>query len=374
MTRRRVQRLPAADLLSRGAEFFDDHSFGIPGEGLQFNEEGLRALCSVLGVPLTVVESVERHELATELLNDLLARHDVQEELAQRNFVWDKDRGIILGVVSTTYRSYSNHRLLNDMYGFLSGNGNGKVELHFQAAFSVNTKLRLRILKEIEHGEVSGSGGTGSDRSVVGLQVANSMTGDTAVGIKFYVERLLCANGMIAPVSHTENRVFHSGGEASFAGRLASKVGSVLSGADGTLKMLNELSDLAFDARSLAKTGYTKEILDVIPEFRTPLKKAGTGLKFGKDVPNNERKLQRPGRTVSEVVADWGLLGQRPLLRHRQRHDRRSASVSGEQGCTHLRRPLGTRQRQRVHHAAGPGADPVQLHVPGRDRRPGREG
>ena len=160
-----VHRVPIADLLDRGSEFFDDHSFGIPGEGLQFNEEGLRSLCSTLSLPFTIVGDVEQRGLATDLLNDLARRQDVQSTLRGHEFVVNENSCLILGVVSNSYRTYSNRQLLNDMQGFLSTNGQSNGKLRFQAASVVNTRLRFRVLKPVEHGHVTGQGGENADRS-----------------------------------------------------------------------------------------------------------------------------------------------------------------------------------------------------------------
>ncbi|MEI8374908.1 MAG: hypothetical protein WCJ35_18955 [Planctomycetota bacterium] len=56
----RMKRVPLGDLLDRGFEFFDDHSFGLPGNGLQFNEEGLRAFCGQVGAPFSLANRMNR--------------------------------------------------------------------------------------------------------------------------------------------------------------------------------------------------------------------------------------------------------------------------------------------------------------------------
>jgi hypothetical protein len=303
---RRTKRVPISDLLHRGCEFFDDHSFGVRGEGLQFNEEGLRAFCGTVGAPFSLVTGIERPGLTTDLFNDLLRSQEVESRLQHQHFVLDEETQTVLGMVSRTYQTYSNRELLDDMRIFLSKTGTEEGKVEFQSAFMVNTRLRFRVLKTIRHGEVTGVGGEGKDKSRLGLQVANSMVGDTAVSIDFFIERLLCANGIIAPVSHTENRVFHSGKRENFAQRLDAKVRGVLAGAAGVLKMLSELIELAFEPDDLAKAGFTREILEVIPDARGNLKDAAKGMRFSKDVSPVERKRRRESKmieTVPEVLA-----------------------------------------------------------------------
>jgi len=290
--------VPVGDLLGRGSEFFDDHSFGSPGEGIQFNEEGLRAFCGTIRLPFGVLTAIERPGLATDLLNDLVRTQETQEQLRRQQFVLDEEAATIIGMVSRTYQPYSNRQVLDDMRTFLSKTGSEESEVKFQSAFAVNTRLRFRVLKSIRHGQVAGWGGEGPDESRIGLQVTNSMVGDTAVSIHFFIERLIRANGLIAPVSHTENRVFHSGLSESFAKRLDSKVKSVLAGANGVLKMLTELSDLSFVPEDLAKAHFTADILDIVPAARTDLKGAAKGMRFGKDVLPPERKWRREAKMI----------------------------------------------------------------------------
>jgi len=187
------------------------------------------------------------------------------------------------------------------MKGFLATNGASNGRLNFQAAFVVNTRLRLRVLKPVEHGLVTGRGGKDTDKSLVGLQVANSMVGDTAVSIQFFIERLLCANGLVAPVSHTENRVFHSGKEENFAKRLDARVHAVLSGAERAIDMLKELGGLLFDPDDLAKANYASEILEIMPDARADLKSVAKGVRFPREMPTAERKWRRESMMIEAV-------------------------------------------------------------------------
>ena len=127
------------------------------------------------------------------------------------------------------------------------------------------------------------------------------MVGDTAVSIQFFIERLICANGLVAPVSHTENRVFHSGKEENFAKRLDARVHAVLNGAERAVEMLKQLGNLLFDPDDLAKAGYTPDILDVIPDARADLKSAAKGMRFSKEISPAERRWRRESKMIEAV-------------------------------------------------------------------------
>ena len=141
--------------------------------------------------------------LATDLLNDLLGRYEIEDNLRGHQFVVDHNTNNVLGIVTETYRTYTNRQFLRDMQGFVENSRLGNADVRFRTAYVVNTRLRLRVLSKLKHGRVTGVGGESQDESVVGFQVANSMVGDTAVSVQFFIERLLCANGLVAPVSHS---------------------------------------------------------------------------------------------------------------------------------------------------------------------------
>ncbi len=103
-----LERRSLRELLHRGARFYDDHSFGHPGEGLQFNEEGLHSFCRLMRVPFALTTGIERAGLSTDLLNDVLGRNTIQQELGNHDLVTDTRTGLIVGVVSCSYVTYSN--------------------------------------------------------------------------------------------------------------------------------------------------------------------------------------------------------------------------------------------------------------------------
>ncbi|MBI4326846.1 MAG: DUF932 domain-containing protein [Chloroflexi bacterium] len=297
-----LQRVPLHQLLQRGAQFYDDHSFGLPGEGLQFNEEGLHALCRLLRVPFALSTSIERDGLATELLNDVLGRSANQHGLGNHDLVTDIRTGLIVGVVSRSYVTYSNRDLLSDLDALVKLSGKeGRPKLDFESGYLLNTKLRARFRTELHAGVVRGRGGTGEDKTIIGFQFVNSMTGDTAIRIDFYLHRLICANGLIAPMSQTENVVFHSGREANFLNRLDRRFHAVARGIANVVKQWEQLATINFSPQHLAKAGFTSEILDLCGEHRDELRKVGSDLDLPDEMSREEKRLRRETAVIDAM-------------------------------------------------------------------------
>lgn len=297
-----LQRLSLHKLLQRGAHFYDDHSFGMTGEGLQFNEEGLHAFCRLLRVPFSLTTSIEREGLSTELLNDVLGRSTTQHELENHDLVTDLRTGVIVGVVSSSYVTYSNRDLLEDLDGLVERSGvDGRPKLSFESGYLLNTKLRVRFRTELQAGIVRGRGGTAEDKTIIGFQFVNSMTGDTAIRIDFYLHRLLCANGIVAPVNQTESVVFHSGREANFLNRLDRRFQAVSRGMENVLKLWQQLANINFDPHLLAKAGFTSDILDLCREHRDDLRKVGSDLDLPDEMPREEKRLRRETAVIDAI-------------------------------------------------------------------------
>lgn len=67
-----LARIPVKGYLKHGAQFLDDEYFGDESTAFKFNQSGIRSLCSFLGFRLDTLELLERQNLGTEVLNDLL--------------------------------------------------------------------------------------------------------------------------------------------------------------------------------------------------------------------------------------------------------------------------------------------------------------
>ncbi len=76
-----LMRIPIIGYLKHGAQFLDDEYFGDEDTAFKFNKSGIRSLCTYLGIRLDTLELLERQNLATEVLNDLLAQRNIEDRL-----------------------------------------------------------------------------------------------------------------------------------------------------------------------------------------------------------------------------------------------------------------------------------------------------
>ena len=214
----RLTKIPLVGLIDYGARFFDDEYFGTVDKPFRFNIKGIRSFCSVIGMRYDTLNLIERPSLVTDVLNDLILQSQIKQRLAGLDFVIDEGANTIIGIVSDSYVSYSNKEFLENTQSLLHGYGPGKPNDRFKfvSGFSINTQTILRFTLEIEGGEIVGRGGTGEDISKIGIQLKNSMVGDSAVTFDYFIYRLICKNGLIAPVGASVNRIFHSGSRDTF--------------------------------------------------------------------------------------------------------------------------------------------------------------
>ena len=141
----------------------------------------------------------------------------------------------------------------------------------YVSGFSVNTQLFLRFILRVESGRVTGRGGEGEDVTEIGIQFKNSLVGDAAVSIQYFVNRLLCANGLIVPAGASHSRIFHSGKRKSFMQRLERSFREVERKIGSTATAVKSLMAITFDPESLARTKLTREVFDVIPGSRSKI-------------------------------------------------------------------------------------------------------
>ncbi|MCG6878138.1 MAG: DUF932 domain-containing protein, partial [Deltaproteobacteria bacterium] len=208
---------------------------------------------------------------------DLLAQRDMTERFEGQEFVVNARSGTVLGAVSASYVFYSNQDFIQDIQDLLTG---GQTALfakdslgrfRFVDGFSVNTQLFLRFVLRVEKGRVTGPGGDGEDVSEIGIQFKNSMVGDAAVSLQYFVNRLLCANGLIVPAGASHARVFHSGKRKSFMQRLERSLSEVERKIGSTATAVKSLMAIDFEPESLARTQMTRKVLDVIPGARSQI-------------------------------------------------------------------------------------------------------
>lgn len=266
----RIVRIPLRGLWRSGARFHDDASFGISSSAYGLNAEGLRALCNLTGIDDRVVQRLAERGLATDVLNDLLAsKLDTLGPRSTPELVVDEETSTIIGVVSARYVGYSNDSFIDDVLRALGGRSERRIlpdlgELRFKEAFSINSRLHLRLVSKSIQGRVTGRGGTGEDVSEIGVELRNSMAGGEAVRLSWFVFRLICANGLVAKAAGRDGRVIHSGTEQNFRRRLHSETEGVIGGLQKAADMIKTLGGLAFDPEKLAMHADRKMIFGIV--------------------------------------------------------------------------------------------------------------
>ena len=270
----RVERAPIRDWIENGARFFDDEYFGDEERFLRFNQNGMRVFLQKLGLRFDTLQRVERPGLISDLLNDLMVQQDMMERFEDHDFVVNARSNTVLGAVSGSYVFYSNQDFIQDIQDLLGGGQTAFFpkdvlgRFRYVSGFSVNTQLFLRFILRVESGRVTGPGGEGEDVSEIGIQFKNSLVGDAAVSIQYFVNRLLCANGLIVPVGASHSRIYHSGKRKSFIQRLERSFREVERKIGTTATAVKSLMAIAFDPESLARTKMTQKVFDIIPGSR----------------------------------------------------------------------------------------------------------
>jgi len=192
----RLERIPITDWIEQGARFSRDTRFGTKDRSLKFNENGMRVLARKLGLRLDTLQRVNRPDLVSDLLNDLISHQEVLDRLKDHDFVVDARSDTVLGAVSSSYVFYSNQDFIQDIQDLLGGGQmaffpkDSLGRFRYVSGFSVNTQLFLRFSLKVESGRVTGSGGEGEDITEIGIQFKNSLVGDAAVSLQYFVNRL----------------------------------------------------------------------------------------------------------------------------------------------------------------------------------------
>ncbi|MFP3868995.1 MAG: DUF932 domain-containing protein [Desulfobacteraceae bacterium] len=320
-----LARVPMADFIKSGARFLDDEYLGDSSALLRFNDKGIRSFCSVLGLRYDTLNLIERPSLVCEVLNDLINQREIQARLAGLDLVLDEISNVIIGIVSHSYVSYGNKEFLRDILHLLnldqtsSSPGQKTDRFSFQSGFSINTQMVLRFFSRLETGKIKGVGGEGKDRSEVGIQFKNSMVGDSAVSLDYFIHRLVCANGLVAPAGRSVNRVIHSGKRDTFLERLQKCFGEVERTIGRAGERIETLRNIPFDPGALAKAELSERIFDIIPGSRsTILEKKGI-----KKVPNTKltqaEKINREADIIVSIPDFYGGKYSRPVFQSRYR-------------------------------------------------------
>ena len=272
-----VEREPIQEWIEKGARFFDDEYFGDEDRFLRFNQNGIRVLLQKLGLRFDTLQRVERPGLISDLLNDLMVQKEMMDRFEDQDFVVNTRTHTVLGAVSGSYVFYSNQDFIQDIQDLLGGGQMAFIpkdalgRFRYVSGFSVNTQLFLRFILRAESGRVTGPGGEGEDVTEIGIQFKNSLVGDAAVSIQYFVNRLLCANGLIVPAGASHSRIFHSGKRKSFMQRLERSFREVERKIGSTATAVKSLMAITFDPESLARTKLTRKVFDVIPGSRSKI-------------------------------------------------------------------------------------------------------
>jgi hypothetical protein len=179
--KKRIVRIPIFGLWKEGARFHEDGRLGNGSSVFRFNTYGFQAICNMAGVSDETLHRLRTPELASRVLNDLMNGVLLSSGNANRaEIILDEDAGAIIGVVSEKYVGYSNDAFLRDVLTCLDEENDGALfpntgDFVFKEAYSINSRLFLRLTSKSGKGVISGRGGTGKDVSEIGVEVSNSM-------------------------------------------------------------------------------------------------------------------------------------------------------------------------------------------------------
>jgi hypothetical protein len=270
--KRRIVRRPISGLWKDGARFHEDGCFGDKSTLFKLNNYGFQAVCNLVGVSDQTLLRLRTPELASRVLNDLLSGSlEREKKTARAEVVCDEERKSVIGVVSNKYIGYSNDTFVRDVLICLDEGNNGALfpntgDFLFKEAYSINSRLFLRLASKSVKGVVSGRGGTGDDVSEIGVEVSNSMAGGHAVRLSWFVFRLICANGLVTKVADAQGRVIHSGTEKSFRKRLYASTAGLFQSLGKAKRMIENLGSIPFKSHSLARHADLKLLFSIIPD------------------------------------------------------------------------------------------------------------
>lgn len=258
-----VVYLPLEKFLSKHSLFMDDEFYGRGTDWVKFNVDGFNAFCNTFNIPYWFLDRIIEPGLVSNILNDYIENDFIKEQMANYQLVVDSKEKTVLGVVSKTYRKYYNQTLLDDLEKYFPKLNN---DYELAESYVINTNLYFRVLSsKIKAGFVTGSGGSGEDISRVGLQISNSLVGDSSVKICFFILRLKCANGLTVESFNSKGRVIHSGRQDTFPDRFKNAISPLLKEIKTIPKLIEALNTIPFNPEILVKYGGAECIYDIIP-------------------------------------------------------------------------------------------------------------
>lgn len=255
--------IPIKHFLDCGATFQDDKYFGNKMNWLTFNDDGFQEFCRRFRIPYDFVQQLNEANLVSKILNNHIIVEDIKGELLKNQFVIDKAANKIIGIVSNTYTDYSNKEFLEDVeeaYPEIFK----KYEI--SESFIINTKLYLRLLSQkIISGYAKGDYFEGKDISQIGVQLKNSMIGNSSVKIDYYIYRAICSNGLVVETFNESNKILHSGKRENFVKRLDEKLMPIIKDMPKLSKLLKDLVEVEYNPCTLSKLQAGDYIYKIIP-------------------------------------------------------------------------------------------------------------
>jgi hypothetical protein len=291
--------VPLQDFVENGAVFLNDEYYGNKQDHVSFNEDGFRSFCATFHLPRVFLSNLPKDGLASQNLNDYFSRDDLKASLCQYSFVLDKENKIVAGVVSNSYIGFSNATFLEEIEKVLP---KGFDDYEFKTSYLINTCLHLRFLsRKIKAGKVTGRGGTGEDVSRIGIECRNSLVGDSAIRVSYFVHRLICANGLTVPSKNGGN-VHHRGKPETFAMRIEKNILPVVRSLSRTAKFIEKLMEIPYSTEKLVAAGGAKEVYKVLALY--PSERAERQRLIGKRIRqfDMEKIGQYPERFGGELT------------------------------------------------------------------------
>jgi hypothetical protein len=314
----RLIRIPISGLWKEGARFYGDGRFGSGSTIFKLNPYGFLAICKLTGVSDDTLHRLKTPELASVILNDLLNRVIDTNERNRSQIVLDEQTGTIIGIVSDKYIGYSNDAFLKDILCCLDETNTGTLfpmtgDFIFKEAYSINSRLFLRLVSRTVRGVISGRGGTGKDVSEIGVELSNSMAGGHAVRLCWFVFRLICANGLVARVGGGAGRVVHAGVEKNFRNRLTTSTHGLFASLIKAKRMIENLGSVQFDPVKLAKHANLEALFSIVPN--RDLKKEAFERAKNKDYSSLSKRERETQRNSDAIAALPFCLGNAETLR-----------------------------------------------------------
>jgi hypothetical protein len=121
-----------------------------------------------------------------------------------------------------------------------------------------------------------------------------------AVRLSWFVYRLICANGLVSPVSGSNGRIIHTGTEEGFRRRLYASANGLFGSLGKVKKMIENLGSIPFDPYKLAIHVDLKSLFSIVPG--RDLQKEALGISIGID-DNNYSYQDRNQQIACEAIA-----------------------------------------------------------------------